>query len=781
METKINNKNKNDSINNNFCLNELVFAKVKGHPFWPARIIKIDKETYKTCIKYDVIFFGTKQLATLSSTDLCIFSENKDKYPVEKVASKYKDNYKIALQEINLAWKSTKPTPKQQSNYQTTPRNSNYQVFDNFFKSISASAPKRLETHKTSLNQGSRSFQNRSTDIPSTMSWLQEQRKPKMENMQTQTEGEYDKSKDELLARIDQLINQQSCLVLKCQELTIENESLCAKLKSTDSRKEVTGELLSSKNIESKEKEGEILGLKNKLLSECGFNKKLQDENKLLSDRIILQNSQTSELKEKVMQLERELTLLKNEAQKKEIRDKTNIYPRVSINMATQTKFKNENSVSNKETNQNLDSKLKLYEQQLNEKEILIIQLKDTIDEITCSTSQRPNFNVVHHGKNQTQNKIKTNANSNNNNIQLKNKYQHLTDKVDSSETEMDSIDNDNHNLENPLKYTNKVKADTSHRNNSKKSYSLKNRKNSKVNICDLQKPMLIFSDSMFKHVDISEAEIKVYRGINADDMCHKIQESNNAFSKPKLIVINVGTNDLYDTKNADDVMGKIYNVLRTSKKCFPSSVTVINSIVQRRDIHPTLIHQANSNIRWLCRNHQAIYLDTCKYFTNKCLARDGVHPNRRGSAVLSKVLNNAYFICKKMEGGTVSHVVKTSKTPRNYSATTVKDFPHLITTSNGIVTKLETSRKNISSPVKYRTPHRTPTPCDNHSKSLPFESLDEFPPLPRSTSTDIHNNIHVKPSNYPDNSLINSQIYVNKLFNTNHFLDNTVSQVPMR
>lgn len=52
---------KGTSAKNDFVINDLVFAKVRGHPFWPAKITNVDRETYRHKIKYKVNFFGTNE------------------------------------------------------------------------------------------------------------------------------------------------------------------------------------------------------------------------------------------------------------------------------------------------------------------------------------------------------------------------------------------------------------------------------------------------------------------------------------------------------------------------------------------------------------------------------------------------------------------------------------------------------------------------------------------------------------------------------------------------
>lgn len=102
-----------------FQINDLVFAKVKGHPAWPAVITNIDSKSFKTVIKYDVLFFTTKTTATLNKSDLFTYKENASKYTIESVSSRHKDTFKNALAEISKAFEmasKSQKTPKSSTN-----------------------------------------------------------------------------------------------------------------------------------------------------------------------------------------------------------------------------------------------------------------------------------------------------------------------------------------------------------------------------------------------------------------------------------------------------------------------------------------------------------------------------------------------------------------------------------------------------------------------------------------------------------------------------------------
>lgn len=67
-----------------FTLGDLVFAKVKGYPPWPARIVSIpSKDRYKT------YFYGTYETATLKNEDIWIYTaENKEKFASKNMKRK---------------------------------------------------------------------------------------------------------------------------------------------------------------------------------------------------------------------------------------------------------------------------------------------------------------------------------------------------------------------------------------------------------------------------------------------------------------------------------------------------------------------------------------------------------------------------------------------------------------------------------------------------------------------------------------------------------------------
>ncbi|XP_056110243.1 PC4 and SFRS1 interacting protein 1a isoform X3 [Rhinichthys klamathensis goyatoka] len=60
---------------------DLIFAKMKGYPYWPARIDEIPDGAVKLSnIKFPIFFFGTHETAFLGPKDIFPYLTNKDKY-----------------------------------------------------------------------------------------------------------------------------------------------------------------------------------------------------------------------------------------------------------------------------------------------------------------------------------------------------------------------------------------------------------------------------------------------------------------------------------------------------------------------------------------------------------------------------------------------------------------------------------------------------------------------------------------------------------------------------
>ncbi|XP_017845447.1 hepatoma-derived growth factor-related protein 2 isoform X2 [Drosophila busckii] len=86
-----------------FNIGDLVFAKVKGYPAWPAKITK--------CInkKYNVYFYGTGETANIKLEDLFTYVENKDKFATDKNMKRAK--FSDAIDQIESAVRGDDSAP----------------------------------------------------------------------------------------------------------------------------------------------------------------------------------------------------------------------------------------------------------------------------------------------------------------------------------------------------------------------------------------------------------------------------------------------------------------------------------------------------------------------------------------------------------------------------------------------------------------------------------------------------------------------------------------------
>ncbi|XP_073816575.1 JIL-1 anchoring and stabilizing protein isoform X1 [Musca autumnalis] len=78
-----------------FNIGDLVFAKVKGYPAWPAKITRYNNK------KYNVYFYGTGETANIKLEDLFQYKENKEKFATEK--NMKRNNFREAMEQIEAA------------------------------------------------------------------------------------------------------------------------------------------------------------------------------------------------------------------------------------------------------------------------------------------------------------------------------------------------------------------------------------------------------------------------------------------------------------------------------------------------------------------------------------------------------------------------------------------------------------------------------------------------------------------------------------------------------
>ncbi|XP_017091698.2 PC4 and SFRS1-interacting protein isoform X2 [Drosophila bipectinata] len=86
-----------------FNIGDLVFAKVKGYPAWPAKITKCNNK------KYNVYFYGTGETANIKLEDLFAYVGNKDKFATDRNMKRAK--FSEAIDQIESALRGEDSAP----------------------------------------------------------------------------------------------------------------------------------------------------------------------------------------------------------------------------------------------------------------------------------------------------------------------------------------------------------------------------------------------------------------------------------------------------------------------------------------------------------------------------------------------------------------------------------------------------------------------------------------------------------------------------------------------
>ncbi|XP_055317671.1 hepatoma-derived growth factor-related protein 2-like isoform X2 [Sitodiplosis mosellana] len=111
---------KKDSFN----VGDLVFAKVKGYPAWPAKIVDITKSK-----KYSVYFYGTGETGNVQAKDVSLYEKTKQKLATS--SSMKKQDFKAAIDQIEDALRGNDPAP----NSYEIPLDKSNATFDNTLNS----------------------------------------------------------------------------------------------------------------------------------------------------------------------------------------------------------------------------------------------------------------------------------------------------------------------------------------------------------------------------------------------------------------------------------------------------------------------------------------------------------------------------------------------------------------------------------------------------------------------------------------------------------------------
>lgn len=110
----------------------------------------------------------------------------------------------------------------------------------------------------------------------------------------------------------------------------------------------------------------------------------------------------------------------------------------------------------------------------------------------------------------------------------------------------------------------------------------------------------------------------------------------------PEKVVINIGSNNLSNTKTPNHLMRPIWLLIEAGQKAFIGSKWYVNSILYRGDVRDKIVDEVNLALQYMCRELGATYINTNELMTDDCYGRDKIHPNKKGSEKLAYVIKEA-------------------------------------------------------------------------------------------------------------------------------------------
>ncbi|KAG8292369.1 hypothetical protein J6590_041476 [Homalodisca vitripennis] len=228
----------------------------------------------------------------------------------------------------------------------------------------------------------------------------------------------------------------------------------------------------------------------------------------------------------------------------------------------------------------------------------------------------------------------------------------------------------------------------------------------------------------------------------------------------PQAVVLHFGTNDLDCLQNAEDVMGAMYKDL------------------------------------------QVVYVNSGKYINDSCLARDGVHLNRKGSDILGKVINKVVLLSTKLNMKKTQSEIPTSGSfldvdsqfhfsPKNSTEhcqqAQKRDFTSTPRTDRLLSTTTATMPSHHGA-QEVPGPHTSHGCGDtlqaNQCAEISWMDISSFPPLPDSSggavihghySESVNDSDYNKPQTYDNNSVNNGIVDTKELVKEHCILDNSV------
>jgi hypothetical protein len=111
-------------------------------------------------------------------------------------------------------------------------------------------------------------------------------------------------------------------------------------------------------------------------------------------------------------------------------------------------------------------------------------------------------------------------------------------------------------------------------------------------------------------------------------DQLHRVME-NGDFGCSDSVVIHVGTNDVRRSRNLNNALGEVYDLMTTVKAKFPDSKLVLSGVLRSKGMSWRQIGAIHDRLEWVAGNLEATFVDPDSWIGNGDFSRDGLHLNR--------------------------------------------------------------------------------------------------------------------------------------------------------
>lgn len=201
----------------------------------------------------------------------------------------------------------------------------------------------------------------------------------------------------------------------------------------------------------------------------------------------------------------------------------------------------------------------------------------------------------------------------------------------------------------------------------------------------------------------------------------------SNIGSIPKKVVINIGSNDVAQSKTPNHLMRPLWLTIEAAQKNFPQTEWFVNGILFRKDTRDKYIIEINESLKFMCWQLGITYLNTDTVCQDENYRPDGIHPNYKGATVLANLI---------LEKANL----------KNVTTAEIKQGPSTTLDSIPVKTKSDLAGQDTPSHNKAETYTTTPTSPTLSNKQKPGHQDN---PLNRPRPT----NYTSEPANQSDTS----------------------------